>query len=142
MIYKNLGSARIFVPGKLFKSSPTNTLAQLKICKLREKSLITLRPGVPFTKIRMIILRLLFGQGSFTYKKNTFKSSEDKFFSHVRSFYEQAVIKHRSLWVQVAHSSFIEGSHTTKNTASENVSLQGSPFQIEITRILLLEAIL
>jgi hypothetical protein len=23
-----------------------------------------------------------------------------------------------SLWVQVAHSSFIEGSHTTKNTAS------------------------
>ncbi len=25
---------------------------------------------------------------------------------------------HRSLWVWVAHSSFIEGSHTTKNTAS------------------------
>jgi hypothetical protein len=24
---------------------------------------------------------------------------------------------HGSLWVQVAHSSFIEGSHTTKNTA-------------------------
>ncbi len=27
---------------------------------------------------------------------------------------------HRSLWAQVAHSSFIEGSHTTKNTTSEN----------------------
>jgi hypothetical protein len=25
---------------------------------------------------------------------------------------------HRSLWVLVAHISFIEGSHTTKNTAS------------------------
>ncbi len=26
---------------------------------------------------------------------------------------------HRSLWVYVAHSSFIEGSHITKNTASD-----------------------
>jgi hypothetical protein len=26
---------------------------------------------------------------------------------------------HRSLWVEVAHSSFIEGSRMTKNTASE-----------------------
>ncbi len=41
-------------------------------------------------------------------------------FSHVWPFYEQAVSDldrsmHRS---QVAHSSFIEGSHTTKNSAS------------------------
>ncbi len=28
---------------------------------------------------------------------------------------------HISLWVQVAHSSFIEGSHMTKNTASAYV---------------------
>ncbi len=27
---------------------------------------------------------------------------------------------HRSLWFQVAHSSFIEGSHMTKNMASES----------------------
>jgi hypothetical protein len=38
-------------------------------------------------------------------------------------FYERAVsdlerYMHRSLWVKVAQSSFIEGSHTTKNTAS------------------------
>jgi hypothetical protein len=26
---------------------------------------------------------------------------------------------HRSLWVKVAHSSFIEGSYKTKNTASD-----------------------
>jgi hypothetical protein len=46
-----------------------------------------------------------------------------RIFSRVRPFYEQAVSDlewsmHRSLWVQVTHSSFIEGSHTTKNTAS------------------------
>jgi hypothetical protein len=44
-------------------------------------------------------------------------------FSHVRPFYEQAVSDpdrsmHRSLWALVAHNSFIEGSHMTKNTAS------------------------
>ncbi len=44
-------------------------------------------------------------------------------FSHVRPSYEWAVSDkdrsmHISLWVQVAHSSFIEGSHTTKNAAS------------------------
>ncbi len=43
-------------------------------------------------------------------------------FSRVRPFYEWAMSKldrymHRYLWVEVAHSSFIEGSHTTKNTA-------------------------
>jgi hypothetical protein len=27
---------------------------------------------------------------------------------------------HRSLWVKVAHSSFIEGSHMTKNTTSDS----------------------
>ncbi len=44
-------------------------------------------------------------------------------FSCVRPLYEQAVSDkdrsmHRSLWAQVAHSLFIEGSHVTKNTAS------------------------
>ncbi len=44
-------------------------------------------------------------------------------FSHVRPFDERAVSDldrsmHRSLWALVTHSSFIEGSHTTKNTAS------------------------
>jgi hypothetical protein len=41
----------------------------------------------------------------------------------VGPFYEQVVSgldrsMHRSLWVQVAHSLFIEGSHMTKTTAS------------------------
>ncbi len=44
-------------------------------------------------------------------------------FSRVQPFYERAAsdldrYMHISLWVQVTHSSFIEGSHTTKNTAS------------------------
>jgi hypothetical protein len=44
-------------------------------------------------------------------------------FSCVQPFYERAVSDldrpmHRFLWVQVAHSMFIQGSHTTKNTAS------------------------
>ncbi len=44
-------------------------------------------------------------------------------FCIVRLFYEGAVgdldrSMHRSLWVMVAHSSFIEGSCMTKNTAS------------------------
>ncbi len=47
-------------------------------------------------------------------------------FSHVLPSYERVVSNldrpmHRSLWVLVAHSSFIEGSHTTKNTASDLV---------------------
>ncbi len=50
------------------------------------------------------------------------KSTRGHIFSHVRPFYEQAVSYlgrsiHRSLWVQVAHSSFIEGLLMTKNTA-------------------------
>jgi len=41
----------------------------------------------------------------------------------MRPFYEQAVSNldrsmHRSLWAKVAHSSSIEGSQMTKNTAS------------------------
>jgi hypothetical protein len=45
-----------------------------------------------------------------------------RIFSHVRPFYEQAVsdldrYRHGSLWVQVAHSSLIQGLHMTKNTA-------------------------
>jgi hypothetical protein len=50
--------------------------------------------------------------------------SRGHIFSHVRPFYEQAVSNldksmHRSLWVWVTHSSFIEGSHMTKNTATD-----------------------
>jgi hypothetical protein len=46
-----------------------------------------------------------------------------RIFSHVRPFYERVVSNldrpmHRSQWVLVAHSSFIEGSHATKNTSS------------------------
>ncbi len=45
-----------------------------------------------------------------------------RIFSHVRPFYEPAVSNldksmHISVWVQVTHSSFIEGSHMTKNMA-------------------------
>ncbi len=45
-------------------------------------------------------------------------------FSHVRPFYERAVSNidpKRSMYrpVQVAHSLFVEGSHTTKNTGSK-----------------------
>ncbi len=44
-------------------------------------------------------------------------------FSRVQPFYERAVSNlgrsiYRSLWVYVAHSSFIEGLLKTKNTAS------------------------
>ncbi len=51
------------------------------------------------------------------------KHSRGRIFSHVRPLYEWAVSDldrsmHRSLWVLVAHSSFIEGCHMTKNTAS------------------------
>ncbi len=46
-----------------------------------------------------------------------------RIFSCVQPFYERAVSDldrsvHRSYWVQVAHRSFIEGSHMTKNMAS------------------------
>ncbi len=51
------------------------------------------------------------------------QETRGRIFSRVWPFYEQAVsdldkYMHRSLWVSVAHSSFIEGSLTTKNTAS------------------------
>ncbi len=46
-----------------------------------------------------------------------------RIFSRVRPFYERVMSNldmstHISLWVLVAHSSFIEGAHMTKNTAS------------------------
>jgi hypothetical protein len=46
-----------------------------------------------------------------------------RIFSHVRPLYERAMSDlyrsmHRSLWVWVAHSLFLEGLHMTKNTAS------------------------
>jgi hypothetical protein len=49
-------------------------------------------------------------------------------FSCVQPFYGRVVSNldrsvHRSLWVLVAHSSFIEGSLTTKNTASGHFKL-------------------
>jgi hypothetical protein len=49
--------------------------------------------------------------------------SRGRIFSLVRTFYEWAVSDldksmHIPQWVKVAHSSFIEASHTTKNTAS------------------------
>ncbi len=55
-------------------------------------------------------------------RRNFFRSH---IFSCVRSSYEQPVSDldrsmHRSLWVWVTHSSFIEGSHTTKNMTSGN----------------------
>ncbi len=53
------------------------------------------------------------------------KRSRGRIFSCVRPFYERPVSDldrslHRSLWVQVTHSSFIEGSHMTKNMASSH----------------------
>jgi len=52
-----------------------------------------------------------------------------RIFSRVQPFYERAASNpdrpmHRSLWVQVAHSSFIEGSHMTKNKASGRFYVQ------------------
>ncbi len=46
-----------------------------------------------------------------------------RIFSRVRPFYERGVSDldcsmHRSVWAPVAHSSFTEGSHMTKNTAA------------------------
>ena len=59
---------------------------------------------------------------------NCLKVTRGQILSHVCPFYEQAVSDldrpmHRSLWVQVTHSSFIEGSHMTKNTAPETLIL-------------------
>jgi hypothetical protein len=50
--------------------------------------------------------------------------SRDHIFSCVGPFYDQVVSDldrsmHRSQWALVAHSSFIDGSHTAKNMASE-----------------------
>jgi hypothetical protein len=47
-----------------------------------------------------------------------------RIYSCARPFYERAVSNrdrstHRSLWVYVTYSSFIEGSHMTKNVASD-----------------------
>jgi len=75
------------------------------------------------------------GQNSFLiltpWAKKKFYNKETKFntetrgciFSHVQPVYEQAVSNldrsmNRLQWVLAAHGSFIEGSHTTKNTAS------------------------
>ncbi len=51
------------------------------------------------------------------------QSTRGRIFSCVQPFYEQAVSDldssvHRVLWVQVAHSLFIEGSHMIKNMVS------------------------
>ncbi len=60
-----------------------------------------------FWKIGQILIRFFWGS----------------IFSHVRPFFERAVSDldrsmHISLWISVTPSSFIEGSHMTKNTAS------------------------
>jgi len=52
-----------------------------------------------------------------------FKGSRAHIFSCVRPFYKRAMSDldrsmNRSLWVKVAHNSFIEGLHTTKNMGS------------------------
>ncbi len=54
-------------------------------------------------------------------------------FSRVHPFFERAVSDldrsmHRSLWDWVAQSSFIEGSHMTKNTASRPVEVAHNSF--------------
>jgi hypothetical protein len=56
---------------------------------------------------------------NWSYKKFKTMSPEAVFFSCVRPFHEWVVSDldrsmHRFLWFQVAHSSFIEGSHMTK----------------------------
>ncbi len=50
-----------------------------------------------------------------------FRDNRGPIFSHVQPFYECAVSDldrsmHISLWILVAHSSFLEESHTTKNS--------------------------
>jgi hypothetical protein len=56
--------------------------------------------------------------------------SKSCIFSHVQPFYERAVSNwnrsmNKSLWASVAHSSFMEGSHMTKNTASVLLNKMG-----------------
>ncbi len=43
---------------------------------------------------------------------------------------------HRSLWVEVAHSSFLEGSHMTKNTASGMIKIDFYGVSLKINVIL------
>jgi hypothetical protein len=44
---------------------------------------------------------------------------------------------HRSLWVSVAHSSFIEGSHTTKNIASGGIIFIAAQEEYKLRMVLL-----
>jgi hypothetical protein len=58
-----------------------------------------------------------------------------RIFICVQPFKEQAVSNldrsmHRSLWVYVAHSSFIEGLHTTKNAASGDAKIQHRYYRV------------
>ncbi len=62
-------------------------------------------------------------------RRGKHKDPRGRIFIHVRPFYERAVSNlygsmHRSLWVQVAHSSFKERSHTTKNTVGRTGKLK------------------
>ncbi len=64
-----------------------------------------------------------FWNGEIFFWKTNSEFSWGRIFSRVRPAYERAVSDldrsmHISLWVWVAHSLFIEGSHMTKNTAS------------------------
>jgi hypothetical protein len=64
------------------------------------------------------------GMSSAAIKYTTLKLvTRGRIFSSAQPFYEWTVSDldrsmHRSLWVLFSHSSFIEGLHTTKNTAS------------------------
>ncbi len=80
------------------------------------------------------------GSSRMTRSKMTFirtTLSRGRIFSGVRPFYEQVVSdlgrsRHRSLWVQVTHSSFIEGSHMTKNTVISRMPLRRTTLTIII----------
>ncbi len=72
----------------------------------------------------LIVISSLFEQVS----NPSISGSWGRIFSCVQTPYERAVSEldrsiHTSLWASVAHNSFIEGSHTNKNTASESIVL-------------------
>ncbi len=71
---------------------------------------VSTKPGTDAVKLFTVVIFPVF---------NYRIGSSDSIFSHVRPFYERALSNvdrsiQISLWVSVAHSSFIEGSHMTK----------------------------
>jgi hypothetical protein len=74
--------------------------------------------------------------GNYFFRKSTktLFVNKGRIFSRVQPFYERAMSNldrsmHRSLWVWVTHSSFIEGLHMTKNTASGLLTM-GYPMRL------------